>query len=167
MSFRKPPCQSFFSSRVSPFSPVRIFTKRQRGNRENFSSSFSQNQRWTKSAILWEVYRDWLAISQNSAQTCRNVRNDKCIANLRISEILVHLRVFFFNFQWYHWIPDENRSSIAKKIKKSKYDLILLILLTIEIILRISTILYNIMQHLYKFCKQFSKNFLTIFASFP
>ncbi len=47
----------------------------------SFLSSFSQNQRWTKSAILWEVYSDWFATSRNSARTCRN---DKCIASFII-----------------------------------------------------------------------------------
>ncbi len=49
----------------------------------SFSSSFSQNQRWPKSVILWEVYSNWFAISRNSARTCQNTRNDKCIAGLR------------------------------------------------------------------------------------
>ncbi len=49
-------------------------------DRTSFSSSFSQNQRWTKWAILWEVSSDWLAVlrnsSRNSARTCWNTRND-------------------------------------------------------------------------------------------
>ncbi len=60
---------------------VSIFTKCQRGDRDSFSSSFPQNQRWMKSVILWEAYSDWFAISRNSARTCRNVRNNKCIAS--------------------------------------------------------------------------------------
>ncbi len=52
----------------------------------SFASSFSQNQRWTKSAILWElweVYSDWFAISRNSARTCRNARTDNCVVSFR------------------------------------------------------------------------------------
>ncbi len=59
----------------------------QEDNRESFSPSFSQHQRWSKLAILRDVHSDWFAISrnssQNSAQTCRNARNDKCIASFR------------------------------------------------------------------------------------
>ncbi len=62
---------------------IGIFTKHQRECMASFSSSFLQNQRCMKSAILWEVYSDWFAISQNSARTCRNARNDKCIASYR------------------------------------------------------------------------------------
>ncbi len=69
---------------------VGIFTKCQRGDKESFSSSFSQNQRWMTSAILWEVYSDWFAISRNSSRnsawTCQNARNNKCIARLMIIE---------------------------------------------------------------------------------
>ncbi len=68
---------------------IGIFTKHQRGRTASFSSSFSQKQRWTKSAILWEAYSDWFAISwnssRNSARTCRNARNDKCIASSRVA----------------------------------------------------------------------------------
>ncbi len=79
MPFRKPSHQSFFLSRVSPFSPGdRYFHET---SKRTIRHMFSQNQRWTKSVILWEVYSDWFAISRNSAQTCRNARNDKCRAS--------------------------------------------------------------------------------------
>ncbi len=97
MAFRKPSCQSFSHlAFCCSRQTVGIFTKRQRGDRESFSSSFSQNQRWTKSVILWEVYSDWFAISQNSARTCRNARNDKCIASLRLMEIPYHDSIVHF-----------------------------------------------------------------------
>ncbi len=67
---------------------IGIFTKHQRGCTASFLSSFSWNQRWTKSVILREVYSDWFAISRNSSQnsawTCRNTRNDKCIASFSL-----------------------------------------------------------------------------------
>ncbi len=69
---------------------IGIFTKRQRWRTASFSSSFLQNQRWTKSAILWEVYSDWFAISRNSARTCRNARNDKYIASLTNKHTILH-----------------------------------------------------------------------------
>ncbi len=51
-------------------------------------SIFTKHQRWMESEILWEMYSDWFAISQNSswnsAWTYRNTRNDKCIASLRV-----------------------------------------------------------------------------------
>ncbi len=66
---------------------ISIFTKRQRGALFVHLSSFSQNQRWMKSAILWDVYSDSFAISwnssRNSARTCRNVKNDRCITSFR------------------------------------------------------------------------------------
>ncbi len=66
----------------------------------SFSSSFSQNQRWTKSTILWEVHSDWFAISwnssRNSARTCRNTRNDKYIVSLRIKACESRLAKNFF-----------------------------------------------------------------------
>ncbi len=50
-----------------------------------------------------------------------------------ISEILGHLNVFFKISDGTTGFLDENWLSIVKKIKKSEYDLQLLILLTIDI----------------------------------
>ncbi len=100
----------------------------------SFSSTFSQNQWWTKLAILWEVYSDWFAVSrnssQNSARTWRNVRNDKCIAgvivcstrecqNVRsvIAYICISVQVWFLKNRHFRKIKSSVISNLDGRIR--------------------------------------------------
>ncbi len=127
MAFCKPSCQSFFSSRVLSFSPGNWYFHETLESNISFLSSFSQNQRWTKSVILWEGYIDWFAISRNSAWTCQNTRNDKCIASFRVEkcrrnfeEILMIFEIISgMSFRYYNEILrklSENFTETSEKI---------------------------------------------------
>ncbi len=91
VAFRKPSRQSFFSSRISPFSPGNRYfyemSKRMIGQVSHQVSrriKNKRNRRYCEKCIVTGSLSHKI-VHKNRARTCRNMRNDKCIASSRVS----------------------------------------------------------------------------------